>query len=334
MSSASIEAGNVCIVGMGSYAPEKVLTNHDLEKMMDTSDEWIRTRTGIGSRHIAKEGEVTSDLATEAARRALEDAGRTPEDVDAVIICTVTPDMFFPNTACRVQDNLGIPKTSMCLDLSAACSGFLYGLEVGRGLFSNGVVETVLVVGAEKFSTAVDWEDRNTCVLFGDAAGAAVLEIREGRRGIMGSAVGCNGKLGDLLEFPGGGSKNPATHETVDEKLHCIRMEGRKVFKHAVKAMVDAGVTALERAGLTLDDVGCIIPHQANMRIIEAVAQRLNVPMERLFNNLEEYGNTSAATIPLALDEARRKGRVKAGDVVLLTAFGGGFTWGSIVLEM
>ncbi len=329
MSDTNVKTGNVCIVGTGSYAPEKILTNHDLEAMVDTSDEWIRTRTGIGSRHIAKDGEVTSDMAVEAARRALEDAGRTPEDVDAIVICTVTPDMFFPNTACTVQSKLGVPQTAMCLDLSAACSGFLYGLEVGRGLFSNGICKTVLVVGAEKFSTAVDWDDRNTCVLFGDAAGAAILEVREGRRGIMGSAVGCNGELGSLLEFPGGGSQHPATHETVDQKL-----EGRKVFKYAVKAMVDAGSTALERAGLTLNDVGCIIPHQANMRIIEAVAQRLDVPMDRLFNNLEEYGNTSAATIPLALDEARRCGRIKEGDIVLLTAFGGGFTWGSIVFEM
>ncbi len=333
MSSANIESGGVCIVGTGSYAPERVLTNQDLEAMVDTTDEWIRTRTGIGSRHIAREDEVTSDMAAEAARRALENAGRTAEDVDAIVICTVTPDMFFPNTACLVQAKLGVPKTAMCLDLSAACSGFLYGLEVGRGLFSNGICETILVVGAEKFSTAVDWEDRDTCVLFGDAAGAVVLERREGRRGIMGSAVGCNGKLGDLLELPGGGSQHPATHDTVDQKLHCIRMEGRKVFKHAVKAMVDAGATALERAGLTLDDVGCIIPHQANMRIIEAVASRLGVEMDRLFNNLEEYGNTSAATIPLALDEACRTGRIKEGDIVLLTAFGGGFTWGSIVFE-
>ncbi len=322
----------VAVVGIGSYAPEKVLTNHDLEAMVDTTDEWIVTRTGVKARHIAAEGVATSDLGTEAARRALANAGVEAKDVDLIITATTTPDMMFPCTAALIQHKIGAPR-SFCFDLEAACSGFIYGLEVGRQFVASGTVRTALVIGAEKMSSVVDWKDRTTCVLFGDGAAAAVLQPAATGRGIMASALGSDGSLGELLKIPAGGSRHPASEETLRERMHFIRMSGREVFKNAVTNMCRTSIEALQRCGLTAKDVTWAVPHQANLRIISALAEKLGVPMDHVVVNLEEYGNTSSASIGLALDEAVRAGRVKPGDVILLTAFGAGLTWGSMVLE-
>lgn len=328
----------VCsIIGTGSYMPEKVLTNDELSKLVDTSDEWITSRTGIKARRIAAENQATSDLGTEAARRAIEKAGITPEDIDLIIVATVTPDMFFPSTACFVQKKLGA-WNAVCFDISAACSGFLYALQTARHYVNTGNRKTALIIGAEKLSTLVNWKDRNTCVLFGDGAGAVIM--RRGEDGqtdapgrILANVMGCDASLTDLLQVPGGGTASPVTSANVDQRLNTIHMEGRETFKHAVTRMLQASEQALAQAGLTAADVDMVIPHQANQRIISAIADRLGVPPEKTFINLDKYGNTSAATIPVALDEASRSGAIKRGDVVLLVAFGGGFTWASTVLR-
>lgn len=322
----------VAIIGTGAYLPERVLSNQDLERTVDTTDEWIRTRTGIGERHIAAETEAPSDMAAVAARRAIETAGVGVEEIDLIIVGTCTPDMIFPNTACFVQKALGA-RNAFCFDIEAACSGFLYAVETARNFIVSGGVNTALIIGAEKLSSFLDWEDRTTCVLFGDAAGAAVLRAVEGRRGILSSEMGSDGELADLLKVPAGGSRFPASHHTVDRGDHFIKMTGKKVFVHAVRCMCEAGKRALAKAGLTVEDIDWVVPHQANMRIIRAISDRLGVPMERFCNNLERVGNTSAASVPLALDEAVRDGRVKEGDVILSIAFGSGFTWGAMVLE-
>jgi len=324
---------NVSIVGTGSYLPERVLTNRDLEQMVETSDEWIVTRTGMRERRIAAEGEHTSDMAAAAAEKALEAAGLSGSDVDLIIVATVTPDMPFPSTACIVQDKIGA-RGALCFDLEAACSGFLYAMETARGLIASGLYKTGLIIGAEKMSSIVDWEDRATCVLFGDGAGAAVLQSRDGRPGILSCSVDADGSLGDLLHVPAGGSRLPASQSTVEARQHFLRMGGNTVFKHAVRCMCDAAADAMAKAGVTIDQIACIIPHQANMRIIQAIADRVNVPLERFFVNLDRLGNTTAATVPLALDEAIRTGRAKAGDLILFTVFGGGFTWGAAVVEL
>ena len=324
------------IIGTGSYVPERVLTNDDLSKMVDTNDEWITSRTGIKERRIAAEGEATSDMAAEAARRALASAGITAADVDLVIVATVTPDMFFPSTACLVQKKIEA-WNAVCFDMSAACSGFLYALQTARHFINTGNRKTALIIGAEKLSSLINWKDRNTCVLFGDGAGAVVVRrMDEGETNppgrILSAVMGCDGSLTDLLKVPGGGSAIPVTAENVDQRLNTIHMEGRETFKHAVTRMCQASEQALTMAGLTAADVKMVIPHQANLRIISVIADRLGIPEERTFVNLHKYGNTSAATIPVALDEASRAGVIKRGDVVLLVAFGGGFTWASAVL--
>lgn len=322
----------VSIVGTGSYAPERILTNAELEKMVETTDEWIVTRTGIRERHIASAEQATSDLAAEAGRRALADAGVQAEDVGLIIVATITPDMGFPSTGCLVQTLIGANK-AFCFDLEAACSGFIFALETAKNYVASGAIETALVIGAEKMSSFVDWNDRNTCVLFGDAAGAAVVQARGASHGLMASAFGSDGSLGELLMLPAGGSRRPASDQTVKDRLHYLKMAGREVFKHAVNNMVASSKEALRRAGLTAHDIDWIIPHQANLRIIDAIADRLGEPREKLVINLDRYGNTSAATIAVALDELSRSGKLKKGHRILLTAFGGGFTWGASVVE-
>jgi 3-oxoacyl-[acyl-carrier-protein] synthase-3 len=325
------------IIGTGSYMPEKILTNDDLSKIVDTNDEWITSRTGIKERRIAAADQATSDMAAEAARRAMADAGVTAEDIQLIIVATVTPDMFFPSTACFVQKKIGATN-AVCFDISAACSGFLYALQVARHFINTGNRTTALVIGAEKLSSLINWKDRNTCVLFGDGAGAVVIR-RDDEGGlnapgrVLSTVMGSDGNLADLLKVPGGGSACPITAENAESRPNTIHMEGRETFKHAVTRMLEAAQQALEMAGLTAADVSLVIPHQANARIISAIADRLNLPLDRVFMNLDKYGNTSAATIPVALDEANKAGRLKKGDVILLVAFGGGFTWASSVVR-
>lgn len=325
-------ARDVHIIGTGSYAPAHVLTNKDLEAIVDTSDEWIVTRTGIRERRISDPDMPSSFLASEAAKSALADAGVKPEELDQIIVGTVTGDRIFPSTACRVQDVLGA-KNAHAFDVSAACAGFLYGLSVGCDAIRAGSVKTVLVIGVETLSKIVNWTDRNTCVLFGDAAGAVVLRSTGQTGGILATRIHSDGTLVHLLEMPAGGSLMPPTHQTIEARLHTIHMSGNDVFKHAVRAMQSVAIETLEAAGRKAEDLTLLVPHQANLRIVEATAQRLGVPMEKVFVNLDKYGNTSAASIPLALDEARRTGRIKKGDLVALVTFGGGFTWASAVVE-
>jgi len=321
------------ITGAGHYMPEKVMTNADLEKMVDTSDEWIRTRTGICERRIAAEGEFTSHMATAAARKALEQAGLAPEDVEAIYVATCTPDMIFPSTACLIQAALGA-KQAYGFDLSSACSGFIMGLDTACTAIEAGRIENALVIGAEKLSTVTDWTSRDTCVLFGDGAGAVVVQASD-KPGLHSSYMGVDGSLADFLSIPAGGSQQPASETTIREHLHCIHMSGRETFKVAVSTMVSAAKEALKRADMTVADLDCIIPHQANARIVEAVAKRLGPGApERIYMNLQRYGNTSAATIPIALSEALSEGKVKKGSNVLMVAFGGGLSWGSAVMQL
>ena len=321
----------VSIIGTGSYVPEKVLTNHDLEKIVDTTDEWIHSRTGMRERHIAAANQSTSDLGMEAANAALADAGISAEEVDLLIVATLSPDMFFPSTACFVQEKIGA-KNAFCYDLGAACSGFLYALDNAKNQIASGAVKTALVIGAEKMSTFIDWEDRGTCILFGDGAGAAVLQAGGEGRGVMQSVMGSDGSLADLLWTPGGGSRNPATHEMIDQRQQFLKMKGREVFKHAVVRMTEAVVQALEKNSVDAADIKCFIPHQANVRIIDAIAKRLDIA-DRIYTNVEKYANTSSAALAIALDEAVKDGTIQQGDLVAMTVFGGGFTWGANVLE-
>jgi 3-oxoacyl-[acyl-carrier-protein] synthase-3 len=322
------------ILGTGSYAPEKVLTNAELAQRVETSEEWIVTRTGIRERRIAAEGESTSDMAAKAATAALADAGLTAADIDLLVVATVTPDMPMPAAACLIQHKLGIPTNAACFDLNAACSGFLYALDTACAMISSGRYRHALIIGVEKLSAIVDWEDRTTCILFGDGAGAAVV----GRSdvpgfGLIGTRLGAFGESVDLLCIPAGGSSKPATADTIAAGDHCIRMKGKEVFKLAVRAMDEAARDILEQHDLTADHIDCVIPHQANLRIIEAIAQYLELPLDRFFINVDRYGNTSAASIPIALDEARRAGRIKPGDLTLLVAFGAGLTYGSALIR-
>jgi 3-oxoacyl-[acyl-carrier-protein] synthase III len=323
----------VGIAGVGSYVPERILTNRDLERMVETSDEWITTRTGIKERRLAGEKETASDMACEAGRRALAAAGVRPEEVDLIIVATITPDMPFPSTACLVQRKIGASRAA-AFDIEAACSGFVYALDIAAHFIAAHTYETVLVIGSEKMSSVVDWTDRNTCVLFGDGAGAAVLRPRRhGAGGLLTTCLGSDGGKASLLELPGGGSLNPPTSATIAEGLHFLRMDGRETFKSAVNAMVSAATTVLETCGVSVEQVACIIPHQANHRIIAAVAERLNASPDKLFVNVDRYGNTSAASVAIALDEAVRTGRIRRGDLVLLVVFGAGLTWGAALIE-
>lgn len=321
----------VGILGVGAYLPETVLTNADLEKKVDTTDEWITTRTGIKQRRIAAKDKATSDLGVEAAIAALKDAGIAPEELDAIIVATVTGDMSFPSTACIIQEKLQA-KNAACFDISAACTGFIYGLSIARSFILSGSYKYVLVVGAEKMSSVVDWQDRSTCVLFGDGAGAAILGIQKEKR-ILSIYLGSNGKFADLLKIPAGGSRLPATQETVKEGMHFLKMSGNEVFKLAVKIMTDAAQKALKMAGLKCQDVDCLIPHQANIRIIDATARRIGLPREKIFLNIEKYGNMSAASTAVGLAEAIKEHRVKKGDNIVLVAFGSGLTWGAAVIQ-
>lgn len=325
--------GRTCsIIGVGSYVPSKVLTNADLEKMVETSDEWIVTRTGIKERRIAAQQEYTSDMASEAARRAIKNAGITPDQIDLIIVATITPDFPFPSTACLVQEKIGARKCA-AFDLEAACSGFIFGLEIGQQFVMSRTYETVLVIGAEKLSTIVNWEDRNTCVLFGDGAGAAVLQNRPNSHGLLTVCMGADGGKAELLSMPGGGCRNPASADSLAAKLHFLRMDGKETFKNAVNAMCSAARECLSRCQVDISQIACIIPHQANRRIIDVVSERLGATPEQVFINLEKYGNTSAASVAIALDEAVSAGRIKRGDLVLLVVFGGGLTWGAALIE-
>ena len=320
------------ITGTGSAVPAKVLTNHDLEKMVDTSHEWIVTRTGICERRIAAEGEYTSTLCAAAARQALAMAGRDVDQVDAIITATITPDFPFPATACVVQGELGA-KRAFAFDISAACSGFVYGLSLADSMIRSGNARRVLVIGAEVLSRILDWTDRNTCVLFGDGAGAVLLEADDGDRGVLSTHLHSDGSNWNLLYQPGCGSRNPAVQRTIEEGLQYLNMNGNEIFKLAVRAMEDAAQEALFANGMTIDDVSLFIPHQANRRIVDAIGRRLGVSEERVFVNLDRYGNTSAASIPIALDEAVRSGQIRERDIVLFDAFGGGLTWASALLR-
>ena len=324
---------SVVILGTGSYAPEKVVTNDDMAKIVDTSDEWIRTRSGIGQRHFAGDDEATSDLAAGAAKRALEAAGVDGSEIDLVIVATMTPDMPTPSTACLVQSKLGLPNVTS-LDIQAACSGFVYALNVATGMLKSGAAKKALVIGAEKMSSILDFEDRTTCVLFGDGAGAVVLGTSEvDDAGILGSICGADGSNPELLYQPGGGSACPATADSVEARQHFLKMNGKEIFKLAVRVMGQSSTDILERHGHTAEDLNLVIPHQANMRIIGSLAKRLGIPDEKSHNNLDRFGNTSAASIPIALDEAFRAGRVQSGNLILLVAFGAGLTWGSTLIK-
>ncbi len=321
------------IAGVGAWVPEKILTNNELATRVDTTDEWISTRTGIRERRIAAPEETCSDLAAKAGRAALENAGVKPEEIDLLIVATITPDAFTPSTACYVQPKLGLVKAT-CFDISAACSGFVFALDIGRQYILSGAAKKVMVIGAEKMSAITDWTDRGTCIIFGDGAGAVILEEGKGvSRGIVSNAMGSSGEFASLIRIEAGGSALPASHETVDHRQHFIKMEGNPVFKAAVRGMTDIGVQALEMAGISSDQLACIVPHQANVRIISAIAEKMNVSMDRVILNLDRYGNTTAATIPIAIEEAVRTGKIKDGDYFLIVAFGAGLTWGASVIQ-
>ncbi len=325
--------GRTCsIISVGSYVPDRVLSNADLEKMVDTTNEWIFSRTGIKERRIAAQHEATSDLAAKAARVAMTRARITASEIDLIILATITPDMPFPSTACLVQEKIGA-ENAAAFDIQAACSGFIFALEIGQQFIMSRTYDTILVIGAEKLSSIINWKDRNTCVLFGDGAGAAILRNRPEAHGLLTACMGSDGARAGLLCMPGGGSAFPPSHETVAAGLHYLRMDGKETYKNAVTAMHVAATEALRRCDLDITQITCIIPHQANRRIIDTVAERLGAKPEQLFVNLEKHGNTSAASVAIALDEAVQCKRIQRGDLVLLIVFGAGLTWGAAVIE-
>ncbi|NLO82783.1 MAG: ketoacyl-ACP synthase III [Clostridiales bacterium] len=320
------------IIATGSYVPDTVITNHDLEKIVDTSDEWIVSRTGIRERRIADKDMAASDLATKAAQMALQGSGLTASELDMIIVATVTPDMNFPSTACLVQRNIGAVNAS-AFDLEAACSGFVYGLIVAAQFIATGACRYIMVIGSECLSKFVNWEDRNTCVLFGDGAGAVILGRVEEGYGILSHILGADGNGADFLTLGAGGSRNPASFETVEKQLHCIHMDGSEVFKFAVRIMASMAEEVVKNAGLRKEEVDYLIPHQANIRIIEAARKRLELPEDRVYVNLDRYGNMSAASIPVALDEAVRQGRIKKDDNIVMVGFGAGLTWAACTIK-
>lgn len=321
----------VGVIGIGKYLPKKILTNADLEKIVETSDEWITSRTGIKERRLAGKHEATSELAIKAAEEAVEEAHLKPRDLDLIIVATITGDMPFPATACFLQQGLEA-KNAVCFDVSAACAGFIYALVIAQQFIARGTYKNALVVGAEVLSSVTDWQDRNTCVLFGDGAGAAVLsEVKSG--GILSTYLGSDGQEVGLLQIPGGGSRDPASRHTLEDRMHYIKMRGNELFKLAVKIMAEAAQKALCQAGLSAADVDCLIPHQANTRIILAVAKRLGLPEDKIYMNIERYGNMSSASTVIALYDAVKEGRVKKGDIILLDAFGAGLVWGACVIK-
>jgi len=322
------------IAGTGHYTPESVLTNADLERMVDTSDEWIVTRTGIHERRIRRDGEATSDFIISAARTALDQAGKTADEIEGIIVATVTPDYRVPSTASVVQEGLDAPKAAI-MDIAAACAGFIYGLAIAKAFVETGMYGTLLVAGAEALTSITNYQDRNTCVLFGDGCGCAIISGSDNgneEKGILSAHISGDGRMRELLHIPIGGSKVPLTPQNYAERRHYLIMDGREVFKHAVREMADSCVQVLDKAGLTTDDIDMIIPHQANIRIIDALIKRLGVDREKVYINIDRYGNTSSASVPIALDEARRAGLITEGMKVLMTAFGGGLTWGSAIV--
>src|SRR5256884_5837744 len=328
----STKRRTVSIIGTGSYVPEKILTNEDLSRIVDTSDEWITTRTGIKERRVAAKDETTSDMATKAALKAIEQAKISPGEIDLLLVATATPDMIFPATACFVQKKIGA-KNAACLDVSAACAGFLFAVEIAQQFITSGTYDTALVIGAAKLSSITNWTDLNTCVLFGDGAGAALLGHRGSAHGVISTNMGSDGEYTDILFMPGGGSKTPITAENAHLALQTIHMSGKEVYKQAVIAMLAAARKAIDDAGLSVEDIACVIPHQANLRIIEAIGERLGIPREKVFVNVDRYGNTSPAALAIALHEANRSVRIKAGGYVLIGVFGGGMTWASTLVE-
>lgn len=319
------------ITGLGSYLPTSVLTNKDLEKMVETSDEWIVTRTGISERRIASEQEFTSTMAIEAAKKAMDQAGILGEEIDAILVATLTPDYIFPSTAAIVQNAVGA-KNAAAFDLQAACTGFLYGLSIAKSFIVSGLFRNVLLIASEKLSSIVDFEDRNTCVLFGDGAAACVVSSEGKGLRIGENCLGADGSLAELLIQPAGGCRLPACHDSIDQRKHFIHMEGKEVFKHAVRRMENAAKICLEKAGLSEDAIDWLVPHQANKRIIDAIAKRFDLPEERVFVTVHKYGNTSASAVAIALDELVREKEVKQGENILLVGFGAGFTWGGTLL--
>ncbi len=320
------------IIATGSYTPPKVLTNFDLEKMVETTDEWIISRSGIRERRIVETNVCTSDLGTQAALRALNAAGLSPEDLDFIITGTNSPDMPFPCTGCFIQAKIGAKKAA-AFDVSAGCTSFIHALSLADKFIKEDPSRKVMVLGAEIMSKVTDWTDRATCVLFGDGAGAIILVGEEGERGVLSTHLHSDGSLWELLYMPGGGSANPSSYETVNKRMHYIKMAGNQLFKVAVRALADVSQEALKFNGLKSEDIDIMIPHQANTRIVEAAAKLINFPMEKIFLNIDKYGNTSSATIPIAMDEVQREGKVKAGDLMLLCSFGTGVTWGSAVIR-
>lgn len=322
------------VVGTGMYLPEKVLTNQDLEKMVSTSDEWIRARTGIHERRIASDDEAASDMGVQAARQAIASARIEIDEVEMIIVCTSTPDILFPSTACFVQKKLGASK-AVAYDISAVCSGFVFGLSIAEQFIKNGRYQTILIIGSEVYSRIIDWSDRSTCILFGDGAGAVVLKRGDaaGLRGVLSTHIFSDGTMSDMVEVPGGIGRSRISHDAICENQYFLKMNGGSTFKIAIKRMAEVALEALKFNGLSLDDVDLMIPHQANKRIIDAVGERLKLPPEKVFINIDKYGNTSAASIPIALHEARESQLIKPGDLTLLTVLGAGLTWGAAVIK-